>query len=564
MWKRLVALLVALSVTVLSAPPASSAIPKVGAGCNNLASKYKTLVCTKVRGKLQWQIAKSPQSISFSAPIKASVRDKTLKFIAKSSSGLRVNGQSLTQNICSSSGAEIQLLGTAGICRLKLTQAGNSIYLAAASKTIQIKVFGINAISFQLPGALLLSQQTYEIAASSGSNLPVVLTTESPNICTISGLTLLLLSLGKCTITANQVGAKFFLAAAPISQTVEISTSRVTADLPDAVTGFQVKAIYVVPSDGADNSYDINGVIVNVLKAGNRYVEEELGLTFPIDSTATGYDIAFIRSSKPSSYFLNTSGSYAELIRESKFLESPGANRKNYIFFVDTETVVGSAYCGQAPRPGIAAVVAIGKNECGNQSLFFENFASQTWIHELIHNLGVAHVLDSCDLMTSGQAEDGPSCPVNQRLSIDRLRKQYVQGSEFGTDITKLRVWSGFTSDKKLIANCFVTPTNEVSPSDGLQFAYCPTGKQIIGPAQFCWMFIDDTSLEELVNGNWLSVGVGTGQYQPWGSAVDWKCGSPAYRAPSIELTVNTPGSRRYRWIVNGKVAEEMKIFWMQ
>lgn len=564
MWKRFAILIFALTVTVVSITPAVAVTPKASAACSKLGSKYGPLVCANLSGKLKWQVAKKVQTISYSAPTKASVSDKTLKLTARSSSGLPLTIKSLTPNICTATSSEIKVTGIAGKCRLQLSRVGNSIFIAATPKIIEISIFGIGHLDFQLPGALLLSQQTYEIEIRSATNLPATLSVDTPSTCTLAGNTLTLLTIGRCTITAKQSGTEFVPAAAPVTRSLEISTDRVSADLPDTINGFQIKAIYVVPSDGTDNQYDINGVISRVLQEGTKYLNEELGLTVPIDSTSTGYDIAYMRSGRPSSYFLSTSGSFAELIRESKFLESPGANRKSYIFFVDTDTIIGPAYCGQAPTPGLTAIVAIGRNECGDKTAFFENHASQTWVHELIHNFGVSHVSDACDLMSSGQLQDGPVCSTSQRLSIDGLRKYYVQSSGFGTDITKLRVWNGHTSDPTLIADCLVNPTQKASPGDGLEFAFCPTGEQTIGPVQFCWTFLDSTSLEELVNGSWLSVGVGVGAYQPWGARVDWKCSNAAFLAPSIKLTVNQPGTRKYRWIVNGKVAEEMKIIWVQ
>ena len=332
--------------------------------------------------------------------------------------------------------------------------------------------------------------------------------------------------------------------------------------MPDTVTGFQVKAIYVVPSDGTDHSYDTNGVITSVLNDGLAYLRSQLGLEVQIDSTFRGYDIGYMKSSKSSQYFLSTAGSYSQLLAESLVLDTPGANRKNYIFFVDTDTVINPGYCGEAPRPGMAAVVAIGLAECGKPTNHFNNYASQTWVHELFHNFGVGHVPDLCDLMTGGQIVEGPLCPSLQLHTIDAKRNMYVGKDTYGADISRLRVWKGSTENKNLIADCLVAPTGKVGP-DGLQFSYCPIGKQIVGPVSFCWNNVTSMALEQLVNGAWVSVGPGTPKSQPWGDRIVWKCSDASYFAPSIEMTVDTPGAVRYRWLINGDAKEEMKIIWV-
>ncbi len=100
-------------------------------------------------------------------------------------------------------------------------------------------------------------------------------------------------------------------------------------------------------------------------------------------------------------------------------------------------------------------------------------------------------------------------------------------------------------------------------PDDGLRYAYCPTGTQTVGPVQFCWSFIQADSLEELVNGAWVSLGAASSAIEPWGSRVDWKCGAASYLAPTKEITVMTAGVRHYRWVINGEVKEEFKIIWV-
>lgn len=554
--------LITAIVLLLGISPSVAAVPKVGDNCTKAGSKSGSLVCAPVNGLLKWIVNKKTQTINFAAPQQISVETKSIVFAPNASSKLIVVARSLTPKICTVSAGAIKVNGSPGACVVLLTQKGNAIYLPAPSVTVEIKILGINTLDLQLPGALLLSQNPHELVAIGSSSAPIIFSSETPAICTVAGSTLRLVSIGVCRVSVEQASDAFFPAAKKVTKSVEISTDRVSADLPDTVVGFQVKAIYVVPSDGTDNSYDINGEITMVLNDGLAYLRDQLEQEIQIDSTAKGFDIGFLRSSKPSSYFLSTPGSFAHLLSESKVLEAPGSNRKNYIFFVDTDTIIDSGYCGEAPRPGMVAVVAIGRGECGKQTNFFTNYASQTWVHEIFHNFGVDHVPDSCDLMTSGEVADGPTCPPGQLHTIDVNRNIYVGASTHGADITKLRIWKGFTENKGMIADCAVTPTNEVD-SEGFKFSYCPTGVQTIGPASYCWTNVESVSLEHLVGGSWVSLGVGTTATQPWGERVDWKCKGSDFSAPTIQISVDLPGVVRYRWVVNGKVAEEMKIIWV-
>jgi len=557
-----IGLALSIGALLLGTTSAVGATVKLNASCPKAGVKSGLFVCIKVGDKLVWQVAKKVQKITFVTPKQVNASDGSFTLTVSSDSKLPVVSTTRSPKICTIKPASIFLTGSAGICSLTFSQSGNSTFLPAPSLNAQVTVFGINMIDFQLPGALLLRQGTYVLDGTSSAALPLTYISQTPQFCTVTENTLNLLSAGRCSVEASQGGNDIYAVASKIVRTVEISAHRVTADVQDSISGFQLKPIYVVPSDGIDHSYDINGVLDEVLKDGTTYLKEELGLTFPIDSTADGYDIMYLQSSKASEYFLNSAGSYKELLKESGLLNTPSINRKEYVFFVDTKTIVGSSFCGEAGLPGISAVVAIGLEECGKKTAFFDNYAAQTWVHEVFHNLGVPHVPSSCDLMFSGQSADGAPCPANQRASIDIKRSMYVGANANGQDLLKLRVWDGYTSNQDLYADCWLSTVNGVPRSDGISYALCPTGIQSIGPFTYCWDRINSASIEERINGVWTSLGSGNSWNSPWGPRVSWQCLDAAYVAPWKSLTVTTPGLRHYRWIVNGTVTEEFNIIW--
>ncbi|MBI3430301.1 MAG: hypothetical protein HY050_09685, partial [Actinobacteria bacterium] len=364
----------------LESTQAIAAIPKVGASCTKAGLTSGSLVCSKVSGKLKWQISRRAQTISYSSPKEALITDKIVKFNYSATSKLTVSVKSLAPAICTLGEREFRPTGTPGICRIVLSQRGSANYLPAKNVTFQVTIFGTNTINFQLPESISMSQGSLSLVATSSSNLPVTFTSNTPDVCSISNSTLILISAGICTVAASQDGGDFIPAAVPtirniqlntvmstidftlpaalllsqgpfsltattssnlpvifssltpdvctvanttltllkagtcqvtanqagtnvyaansITRSMEISVARVLSDLPDQISGFQVKAIYVVPSDGVDNSYDTNGRIASFLTEGTDFLRSELGLTIPIDSTTTGFDITFLKSSK--------------------------------------------------------------------------------------------------------------------------------------------------------------------------------------------------------------------------------------------------------------------------
>lgn len=564
-------LLVALS---MGSNQAFGATAKAASACTKAGQKSGFLICTKISGKLKWKIVMKAQSIKYSAPTQATVSDGAVAFTFYASSNLPVSVSSLTPDICTLGKSQILISGQPGLCQFSLKQNGNAYYLPANPAVGQLSIYGINIIDFRLPGALLLSQASYPITASSSSNLVVTLVSATPLVCTLNQLTLVLLKAGTCTVTANQSGEGFFQAATPVTQSVEISTARVLGDLPDTISGFQIKPIYVVPSDATDNSYDTNGYLSGILDEGNNYLKNQIGYSVPIDSTATGYDIQYLKSQYSTEYLRThaetkdaSASDAAVLMTEIKAMENPGENRKDYIFFLEVPGF-NAQFCGLAATPGMIAVVALqnvsNAETCGGTSETpFENYTSKTWIHELIHNFGVDHTPNnSCDLMYGGGSA-GP-CTSPEGITVDKSRTRYVgTSSSQGPNILGLRVWQGHTEDAGLTADCFVKPVTRL---DGILYAYCPTGTRAIGELDRCWQSVDSVSFEELIGGVWVSQGSGNYSSKTWGGGLTnyGSCSTNYPYSAWSEVTVLNPGIRHYRWLVNGQIGTQLNIIWVR
>lgn len=564
-----ICLLVALS---MGSSQAFGATPKAGGTCTKVGLKSGSLICTKINGKLRWQIVKKIQTIKYSAPKQASIADRQVNVSFTATSKLVVIATALTPNVCTMGKSVILFSGTPGLCRFSLRQNGNIYYLAANSVVVEVKVYSTNLIDFRLPGALLLSQGTFPLSATSSSNLAVTLTSATTSICTITDSLLNLLQAGICTVVATQSGADFVPEADSVTQSVEISTVRVTADLPDTFAGFQIKPVYVVPSDATDNAYDTNGYLTDILDEGNSYLQSQIGYSVPIDRTIAGYDIQYLKSQYSTEYLrtheaaAGQSSDASVLLTEIKAMENPGDNRKDYIFFIEVPGFEAQ-YCGYAATPGNSAVIALQNvsdtGTCrGASALPFRSYTSKTWIHELIHNFGVDHTPDDpCDLMYGGGGS--ARCPADAAITIDKEGTRYVgTSSSQGPNIVGLRVWQGYTQDLSRNADCILNPVARV---DGIGYAYCPTGTRPIGELTYCWSGVDSVSLEEMVGGVWVLLGTGNYNSKLWGGDLSGKaCGDPNYPvAVWKEVTVDTPGIRHYRWTVNGQIMQ-MNVIWVK
>jgi hypothetical protein len=332
--------------------------------------------------------------------------------------------------------------------------------------------------------------------------------------------------------------------------------------LPDILTGYQIKPIYVLPSDSSDRFLDQNGDIASYLTEGREYMRQQLGRTVQVDLNSSGYDILFFRSRYTKTELMGMTYNASTVLEEIGLLNNPGPNRKEYMLFIDVPYFDdGTVYCGRAQRPGLTAVVAVGLGgtpgggSCNASSRNLKSYATHIWVHEFFHNLGVQHTEDStCDLMRGSGG-----CSAD--WTIDKERTRYVNSDSQGVDIMSLRIWEGSLDNLNLKSNCLL-PYSRISRSDGQRYAYCGIGSQQVGALQYCWSSLRTVELQQLVGSNWVTLGMGGVSSSPWGSNVSWECNN--YSAATKVITVMTPGVQRYRWVVNSSSIEEFTIIWVR
>ncbi len=106
---------------------------------------------------------------------------------------------------------------SAGSCSITANQAGNTNYDAAAPCDGQLRhhLRGADDLVHEPRLAVVRAGGSVPLTVSGGaSGNSVVLTSNSPGVCTVSGSTVTMVSAGSCSITANQAGNTNYDAAA--------------------------------------------------------------------------------------------------------------------------------------------------------------------------------------------------------------------------------------------------------------------------------------------------------------------------------------------------------------
>jgi len=201
--------------------PANAAAVKAGAACTKLKATQivgsKKYTCVKSGKKLVWDkgliipkvVAKKEQSIDFPAMENVYLASKVLNLSkAISTGGLEVFYSAA--GACSYDLSTNTLkLNAVGTCSVTTSQAGNESDLPALSITRRFEILKVRQeISpFVIPDQDLLEYVSYAIEYPSfGSPSPVVMKSNSPDICTVNGKQISYLAIGQCSLTFNKAG----------------------------------------------------------------------------------------------------------------------------------------------------------------------------------------------------------------------------------------------------------------------------------------------------------------------------------------------------------------------
>ena len=142
---------------------------------------------------------------------------------------------STTTGVCTVSGSTATIV-SAGNCNITANQAGNTNYSAAPQVARDITINQASqTISFTDPGTQTYSPGgTFALnATGGGSGNPIVFASTTTGVCTVSGSTATIVSVGNCNITANQAGNTNYSAAPQVARDITIDQASQTISFTD-------------------------------------------------------------------------------------------------------------------------------------------------------------------------------------------------------------------------------------------------------------------------------------------------------------------------------------------
>ena len=166
------------------------------------------------------------QSITITTPAPASAAfNSQFTVAATASSGLPVVYSSGDPVVCTHDGANFTLVAPTGTCIVRYDQPGNGSFSAAqqlTSVTSAIKADQTIGVISLNPATLAVGGSATVSATGGLSGNPVTFISTTTGVCTVSGNTVTGVSVGSCSIAANQVGNANYNAAPQATQTLSV------------------------------------------------------------------------------------------------------------------------------------------------------------------------------------------------------------------------------------------------------------------------------------------------------------------------------------------------------
>jgi len=114
-----------------------------------------------------------------------------------------------------------------GTCTISATAAGTVTY-ADVTVTQDIAIKTMQTITFGALPDRTYGDADFALSASASSGLPVTFTSQTLPVCTVSGITVHIVSAGTCTIAADQAGNALYFAAGAVTRTLTVNKAAQT------------------------------------------------------------------------------------------------------------------------------------------------------------------------------------------------------------------------------------------------------------------------------------------------------------------------------------------------
>ncbi|MGA8270741.1 MAG: hypothetical protein WB919_04220 [Candidatus Sulfotelmatobacter sp.] len=197
----------------------------------------------------------------------------------------------------------VVLTGT-GTVVIAASQAASGNYTAASTTTSFTVNSEAQAISFANPGTQTVAAPV-TLSATSTSGLVVAFTSTTPSVCTVSGMSAILVATGTCTIDANQAGNSDYAAAAMVPQSFTVNgeaqtitfanPGNRTAGTPLTLSATSTSGLSVTFSSTTPGVCTVSGTTVTLLTSG----------TCTIDANQAGNSTYAAAAMVPQSFTVN-------------------------------------------------------------------------------------------------------------------------------------------------------------------------------------------------------------------------------------------------------------------
>lgn len=223
------------------------------------------------------------QTITFGPLPAKTVGDAPFSLNASSTSNLPVVYTSSNLAVATISGNTVTITG-GGTTTISATQPGNTFYNAATPVPQQLVVSKLpQTITFAALTNKVFGDPAFALTGNSSSNLEVGFSSSDPSVATIAGSTVTITGAGIAVITASQSGDNFYVAAAPVVQTLVVNKAnqviafsalpdKKAGDAPFALTGTSTSGLTISYASSNTAVATISGQTVTVVGAGSTQI----------------------------------------------------------------------------------------------------------------------------------------------------------------------------------------------------------------------------------------------------------------------------------------------------
>lgn len=286
-------------------PPKTS--PATATGCTDSGLALGTHTYTVTAVWRSWtatsqiktvEVKKLSQTISFTSTAPSNATVGGAGYTVSASGGGSGNTvtfaiDAASKSVCSLAGKTVSFTAV-GACEIDANQAGNGTYEAAPQAQQSFPVGkGSQTIAFGALSNRRFDQAPIALSATASSGLAVSFASTTTSVCAVSEATVSYLSVGTCTILAEQAGDADWKAATPVSQSFTIGkgnqTISFTSSAPsEAIVGGATYTPAASASSGLAVTLTIDASASSVCSLSGGLVSFKAAGTCVIDANQTG------------------------------------------------------------------------------------------------------------------------------------------------------------------------------------------------------------------------------------------------------------------------------------